>query len=566
MICYLFPEPTYFIYSSDVPSLLYYAHIPAIIISLFVGFFVFWSGRKFLLNRLFFLISILFSFWATVNLITWTNIHSNIVMFAWSFFSLILGLLAILSIYFIYVFLNKEDISNKIKFIFITLLAPIFLFSTTSINISGFNITDCDAFRFEWLPFKIYYTLLGVLALVWIFVLLIRKYRISTSDFKKQIIYMGVGIELFLFVFFVMIFLASYLTQIGVLANSSLEMYGLLGIVIFMIFISILITRFRTFNIKLLATEALVWGLVILIGSQFFFIKTHINFILNGIGFIVSIVLGQFLIKAVKREVEQRERLEQLRLKLEDTNMKLSDANEKLKSLDKLKTEFLSLASHQLRSPLTAIKGYTSMLSEGSFGSITPEQKEAIDRVFQSAQNLSRVVEDLLDVSKIEQGGMRFEFTPVDLAKMAETVVKELNVTATAKGLALTFEKTFEGEIFVSADNVKIRQVLVNLIDNSLKYTKQGFIKVNLSRNGGNVTVSISDSGIGISEEGKTKLFEKFSRGAGQKVNAGGSGLGLYLVKQILDAHKGGIKVESPGVDMGSTFSFTLPEVPAPTK
>jgi signal transduction histidine kinase len=236
-------------------------------------------------------------------------------------------------------------------------------------------------------------------------------------------------------------------------------------------------------------------------------------------------------------------------------------ANEKLKSVDKLKTEFLGLASHQLRSPLTAIKGYSSMLSEGSFGAVTPEQKVAIDRVFQSSNNLARVVEDLLDVSKIEQGGMKFVFAPVDMEKLCNDLSEELKLVAANKNLVLSFEKKSEGPFMVNADQVKIRQVILNLVDNSIKYTPNGFVKILLSRDEAvkKITAAITDSGMGISPEGKTRLFEKFSRGEGQKVNAGGSGLGLYLVKQIVEEHHGRVWADSPGIGLGSTFSVELP-------
>ncbi len=236
-------------------------------------------------------------------------------------------------------------------------------------------------------------------------------------------------------------------------------------------------------------------------------------------------------------------------------------ANEKLKSVDKLKTEFLGLASHQLRSPLTAIKGYASMLSEGSFGAVTPEQKVAIDRVFQSSNNLARVVEDLLDVSKIEQGGMQFVFTSVDMEKLCHDLSEELKLVAANKNLVLSFEKNGDGPYMVNADQIKMRQVLLNLVDNSIKYTQKGFVKIILSKDDTTkkITVAINDSGMGISPEGKTRLFEKFSRGEGQKVNAGGSGLGLYLVKQIVEEHHGRVWVDSPGVGLGSTFSVELP-------
>ena len=568
MICYLFPEPLYFFFSSDVPALLYYAQIPAMVIALILGFYIFWNGKQFLLNKLLLIISILFSVWTISTLIAWTNIHSDFIIFIWSFFNLILGLISIFCTYFIYVFLEKKDISVKLKIIFITLILPILVITPSSLNLNGFNITTCDAFHFEWLPLKIYATSLGFLAMIWIFILLIRKYKNATYDFKKQIILMGIGIEFFLFSFFGMEFLATYLTKIGVLLNSGLELYGLFGMVIFMTYISVLIVRFGIFNIKLLATQALIWGLAILIGSQFFFIKVTTNFILNGITFVGIVIFGQFLIRSVKKEVKQREQLEELsgkleksKFRLEESNLNLEKANDKLKGLDKLKTEFVSLASHQLRSPLTAIKGYTSMLLEGDYGEINPTAKETIERVMQSSNNLTLVVEDLLNVSKIEQGGMKYVMDKFDFSDLAKSISKELSITAEKKGLKLICNIPEDMKCFVNGDKDKLRQTIVNLIDNSMKYTKQGQIEVNMDTKEGKVLLSIKDTGVGIDPKVKDSLFAKFSRGDGAKLNASGSGLGLYLVKEIIEAHHGRVWADSEGVGKGSTFSIELDEV-----
>lgn len=241
----------------------------------------------------------------------------------------------------------------------------------------------------------------------------------------------------------------------------------------------------------------------------------------------------------------------------------LQVANEKLKSLDKLKTEFLSLAAHQLRSPLTAIRGYTSMLLEGSFGVVDAKQKEAINRVFESSTHLSKVVEDLLNVSKIEAGGMKYEMAPFDLEKAAHDLATDLSVTAKNKGLALTFATDSKPPYTINGDMEKIRQVVLNIIDNAIKYTEKGSITVALSKDpvAKSIKLSVTDTGMGISPEEKEKLFQKFSRGAGGKTNTGGSGLGLYLAKQIAEAHGGHISIDSPGVGKGSTFSIDFKSV-----
>jgi len=236
----------------------------------------------------------------------------------------------------------------------------------------------------------------------------------------------------------------------------------------------------------------------------------------------------------------------------------LQDANEKLKGLDKLKTEFVSLASHQLRSPLTAIKGYLSMIIEGDYGELNNELKEPIDRVFESSKNLTTIVEDLLNVSKIEQGGMKYSMEPFNLSELARDEVKDLSVNAEKKGLKICFESDGDNLCIVNGDKEKIRQVLLNFIDNSIKYTKTGGINISVKNNENKVLFSIKDTGMGMTPEIKETLFQRFSRGDGARMNTTGSGLGLYLAKEIVEAHKGRVWVESEGPDKGSTFNVEL--------
>ena len=148
---------------------------------------------------------------------------------------------------------------------------------------------------------------------------------------------------------------------------------------------------------------------------------------------------------------------------------------------------------------------------------------------------------------------------PFDLAKAASELATDLSVTAAKKGLELKFVSDGHQHV-VNGDMEKIRQVILNVIDNAIKYTEKGSITVTVEKNAtdGMEHVAVTDTGMGIAPEEKEKLFQKFSRGAGGKTNTGGSGLGLYLAKQIAEAHGGSIGIDSPGVGLGSTFSILL--------
>lgn len=543
MICYLFPEPTYFLYSSDIPALLYYADVPATIAALLLSFYVFWNGRKFLLNRLLFAIAVFFFFWTLSTLIAWTNINSDIILFVWSFFGLILGTISMLCIYFIYVFLEKKEISIKLRIIFLALLSPILLLTATSLNLSGFDLTNCDAFRFEWLPFKLYSSFLSLVAMVWIFILLIRKYKIADPIFKKQIVLMGSGIELFLFSFFGMEFLASYLTRIGIFPDSQLELYGMFGMVVFVIYISILMVRFSLFNIKLLATEALVWGLAILIGSQFFFIRNPTNFFLNGITFVASIVFGYFLIKSVKKEIQQKEELAKL-------NIDLSNLLTQRESL-------VHLVTHKVKGSFTRSKYIFAGILDGTFGDVNDEVKKRAQQGLDSDNGGIDTVDLVLNAANLQKGAVKYDIKNFNLKELVEKVIFEKEISVEARGLKM--EKDIKEDTYnIFGDAFWLKEALNNLVENSIKYTKEGTITIGLKKENGQVLFYVKDTGIGITEEDKKNLFTEGGRGKDSvKVNVDSTGYGLYSVKLIVEAHKGKVWVDSE-VGKGSTFWISL--------
>ena len=288
---------------------------------------------------------------------------------------------------------------------------------------------------------------------------------------------------------------------------------------------------------------------------------------LSFISFLVLIIFSLFIIiirmsgKQLQKETTHREKIEGLMTKLNESNDKLWITNEKLKELDRMKTEFVSMATHQLRSPLTAIKGYSSMILENSFGPVEEKARGAVDVIFQSSQKLVKVIEDFLNITRIELGTMKYDQSEVDFKALVESVAKELRINVEKKGLQFSFEADEAGDYKLIGDSGKLAQVVGNLIDNAIKYTPEGWIKVNLNHNGDKIRMTISDSGVGMVAEVIPKLFQKFIRAddAG-KVNITGTGLGLYVVKQIVEAHQGKVWAESDGVGKGSRFIVELEE------
>lgn len=250
-----------------------------------------------------------------------------------------------------------------------------------------------------------------------------------------------------------------------------------------------------------------------------------------------------------------------LEQEVKEKTAELRSANSQLKRLDQAKSDFISIASHQLRTPLTVIKGYISMMQEGSFGKVPQKIDENLTKVFLSNERLINLVEDLLNISRIESGRQQFEWTKVNLVELAQRLTESLEQNAKAKGLTLKFHQPKEEVPIIIAEYNKLHDVMINFIDNAIKYTAEGKIDVTVE-NGpkGMVTFKVKDTGRGIDPDTMASLFQKFSRGQGSfQVNAGGTGLGLYVAKMIVDAHEGKIWAESEGRDKGSAFCFSLP-------
>ena len=555
MICYLYPEPVYFFFASGLPDLLYYSHIPASILALVVGFFVFFNARHVLLNKLLLLLCISFSLWTLISLIAWTNIHSDFLMFIWSFFGVFSSFISILSVYFIIVFLTGKDATLLQKTIFTVLLAPVLIFAPTDLNISGYDLIACDAFMYEGFLYKLYYTSLGVISQIWISILLLRHHAKAALSLKKQITLMGTGLLFFLFSFNSLTFIATYLVTLGITEDSRLEMYGLFSMMVFMTFIGVLMVKFKTFRISIIAPQALLVALVILVASQFTFIFNTTGIMLTSVTLILTVITGLVLIRSVKQEIKQRDEIERLAKKLEK-------ANAQLQVLDKMKSEFVSIASHQLRSPLTSIRGYASMLIEGSYGKLPSRALEAVERIAESSRFMSSSVEDYLNVSRIQAGNMKYVYSDFNLRDLAERVSDDTRPIAMKKGLLILFKSDLSKKGIVHADIGKTRQVIDNLVNNALKYTPKGSITIFVhdAPRKKLIYVDVIDTGIGMSAHTIEDMFEKFERAHNaNEVNVTGTGLGLYIARKIAREMGGDVIASSEGEGKGSVFSFVLP-------
>jgi signal transduction histidine kinase len=249
-----------------------------------------------------------------------------------------------------------------------------------------------------------------------------------------------------------------------------------------------------------------------------------------------------------------------LERKVQEATLELRDANKRLRQLDKAKTLFLSVASHQLRTPLTGIKGFLSMVLEGDFGDMPEKIKDILREVYANSNRLIRLVNTFLNVSRIEAGRLTLLKKEEDMVHLGKKILNELQFSAQDRKLELKME--YEKEpIMAMVDVDKIEDVLINFTDNALKYTQTGFVTMRVIDLGRRIRFEVQDTGQGLSAIDKRTLFHKFVRGdRALTMQTDGSGLGLYIAKRVVDLHNGTIGMESEGVGKGSTFWFEVPK------
>jgi len=254
--------------------------------------------------------------------------------------------------------------------------------------------------------------------------------------------------------------------------------------------------------------------------------------------------------------------------KIQDVEYTLSDVtqevykmNSKLHELDKLKDDFVSIASHELRTPMTAIRSYAWMALNRSDVTLTERMRKYLQRTLVSTERLINLVNDMLNVSRIESGRLEIAPQSMDLQNLVGEVLVEIDAKAKEKNLRVESDGTVLPKVF--ADPNKVHQVLLNLLGNSLKFTREGgFIRISYLNDGKFVAISITDNGVGIAKDDLARLFKKFSRLDNSYVaasSAGGTGLGLFICRSLVELMSGQISVKSEGVDRGTTFTFTLP-------
>lgn len=256
---------------------------------------------------------------------------------------------------------------------------------------------------------------------------------------------------------------------------------------------------------------------------------------------------------------EMRKSNKNLQDEVEDTARRLRYSNNKLRALDETKDEFISMASHQLRTPLTSVKGYLSMVIDGDVGELNEEQKKMLNQAFVASQRMNYLITDLLNVSRLRTGKFIIEPTEAYLPDIVAEEVEQLQELARVKNIELSYDKPADFPQ-LQIDVTKTRQVIMNFIDNALHYTDiGGEVRVDLEAQAKKIELKVTDNGMGVPKAEQHKLFGKFYRaGNARRARPDGTGLGLFMAKKVVIAQGGSIIFKSIE-GKGSTFGFALP-------
>jgi len=516
--------------------------------NLILGFIVIFARKKSATSILFFLLTITLSCWSLVNFFSYQAKDPGLVLLLVRmvmFFAVPIGTLFL---FFADTFPeDKFKIQKKYSNSLIAYSILTMILTLTPAVFEKVDILPGSAPTPVIGPGIIVFTVVPVLAILFGIIILIKRTIRAQENEKKPFEYLSIGI----LVMFCLIIIFNFIFP-AFLNNTRLIPLSALFTLPFVAFTAYAIFKYHLLNLKIIATEGLTFLLTVAMATEIIFSSDLATVIFRFSELLLVLGVGILLIKNVRKEVEQREQLQIL-------TGQLQEANTKLQALDQARAEFITIASHQLRTPPTTIKWYLSAILNGDYGRTPAKILPQLAKIQTTNNHLISLIEDMLNVSRIERGKMEFLFEPTDAQELAKFCCEQLLPLAKDKNLKLAYHPPKKRLPKIMADKEKLRQVMNNLIDNAIKYTPKGKVDVSLLLDNGQIKFQVKDTGKGVDPEERETIFQKYTRGKESVRQSAGLGLGLYVAKIIIDQHKGKLWMESPGAGKGSVFGFTIP-------
>ena len=432
-----------------------------------LGFVVFFNNRKSITNKSFLVFCLVTLVWGffTFFVSNVTTEHAALWVSRGVMFSAVWQAFAIFQLF--YVFPEENFLYKKsYKYVLLPIVCLISLMTLSPLVFSKvIRISIGSAPVLEKSSGMIAFGFLSVSLVVLGLYSFLKKIIKAPKDKKKPflLILLGAFVAFACIIFFNFILSAFF-------NNESFIPFGALFMLPFALFTSYSIAKNNLFNVKLISTEVVGFFLVVFNLFELVAAKSSLEVILRISISAVLFIFTILLIQSVHREIDQKEKVAKLAQSLETANLRLQE-------LDKQKTEFLSIASHQLRTPLSILKGYIELIKDGAYGKVNAKTKTILDNMDESNERLVKLVDEFLDISRIEQGRTKFVFEKKDMDTLIDSVVKELDQRAKDKGLKISW-KHGKDKMELCMDEDKVRHVVFNFIDNAIKYSEKGVIKV----------------------------------------------------------------------------------------
>jgi len=519
-------------------DLLFVGVVTSLIILL--GFLAYLSDKRNQTNRAFFFLSISIFFWSIFNY--WSYHVTNETFGIW-----LVRLTLLSAVYFAFFFLKfstvfpkKEKTTKSISdsFIFSVVAFVVSILTLTPFLVSKVDVIENQVIgvSMSWglTPFAI----VILFFLIWSMFTILKKIRISNGQEKKlmKLIGAGVGITFFLLIFFNFILPAFWNVSFFV-------PFGPFFVLPFTILASYTILKHKFFNIKVTGIALLVFALSIVTFGEVIFADNLSIIIYRSSIFVLVLIIGISLIKGVLREVSLREQLQEANVQQE---------------------RLIHFITHQVKGFFTVSRNIFAEILGGDYGPLSPQIKPLIEKGLSSDTDGVRMVQDVLNAANMKTGKLRYDMKPFDLKLLVEKIAASHRKEAVTKNLDYQVElgqsNPPAGGFQINGDQMQLEHALGNLIDNAIKYTPSGIVKISLKRENEKVIYSVKDSGIGITPEDMQNIFTEGGRGKNaKKVNVQSTGYGLYIAKQIVEAHNGQISVKSEGEGKGTIFRVELP-------
>lgn len=521
-------------------TLAYYSHLVPISLGLLLSIFALIKTKRSKLSIVFFAFVFSFSIWLVSDLIQWVLPSYHWIYFLWSWTDYANLVFFAMGVYFFGV-LARKRISLLEKVLLVLILLPLFTLAVTGHTVVGLDQAQCNAINNS---FDVTYTNYADIAycvlLVISFLLAWFKDKIAGIN-RVQAITVGLSMLAFLLTFGITNYIAAQVAQYQI------NLYGLFVLPVFLIIMAFTISNLGLFQLRFLGTQLLVYVLMIIVGSQLFFIQSTSGLLLIIITVLVTLVISYLLLRNTNREIDDRAKIEKLAGELEAAN--------------KGQENLIHVMNHQVKGKFGNNRiVFNEILHNPDFGPLPDEVKKLLQQGFDDSTAGIDYVQNILKGASAQSGTLPYSMSPMDLKPLVLDLTTREEVIAEKQGLSLNTDIS-EGDYRINGDASQLREAFRNLIENAIKYNNpNGKIMVTLSRTGQKIIFAVKDTGRGIAKDDEAKLFTPGGVGKdSMKYNVESSGFGLAFVKPVVEKHKGRVWYKSNSPEKGTTFFVELP-------